>query len=42
MNYYDEIDPVGEEESNKCIYCEKPTNETYCSTDCKKADYYDN
>ena len=38
MNYYDEIDPIGEENETKCAYCGIPTNETYCSNDCKKAD----
>ena len=39
MNYYDEIDPIGEEKANECLYCGTPTNEkTYCSEECKKAD----
>ena len=38
MNYYDEIDSVGEEKENGCAYCGIPTNDTYCSNDCKKAD----
>ena len=28
MNYYDEIDPIGEEKENECAYCGIPTNET--------------
>ena len=38
MNYYDEIDPIGEQKENECLYCGIPTNETYCSNECKKAD----
>lgn len=41
MNYYDEIDPIGEEKENKCLYCGYETNDDYCSTDCKHADNYD-
>jgi hypothetical protein len=38
MNYYDEIDPVGEEKSNECLYCGTLCNDAYCSTECKKCD----
>jgi len=38
MNYYDEIDPIGEEKSNECAYCGIPTNDYYCSKQCKIAD----
>lgn len=38
MNYYDEIDPIGEEKENECLYCGAPTNDMYCSGYCKKAD----
>jgi len=36
MNYYDEIDPIGEEAEKKCLNCDVPTDETYCSSGCKK------
>ena len=36
--YYDEIDPIGEEKENQCLYCGKPTNGDYCSEKHKKAD----
>lgn len=42
MNYYDEIDPIGEEKANECLYCGYPTNDFYCSTQCIIADNYDN
>ena len=38
MNYYDEIDPIGEEKENECAYCKYPCYGTYCSDECKKAD----
>lgn len=38
MNYYDEIDPLGEEKPNECSYCGIPCNGMYCSTECKKCD----
>jgi hypothetical protein len=38
MNYYDEIDPIGEEKANECRYCGTPCNYTYCSNECKKCD----
>ena len=38
MNYYDRIDPQGETELNECAFCGAPTEETYCSKDCMKAD----
>ena len=34
MNYYDEIDPIGQE-SNECINCGAPTLKTYCCRECK-------
>lgn len=42
MSYYNEIDPIGEEKARECLYCGEPTNNAYCSTDCKLADNYDN
>jgi hypothetical protein len=38
MNYYDEIDPTGEEKVTECAYCGIPCNKTYCSDECKKMD----
>lgn len=38
MNYYDEIDPIGEEKQNNCNYCGKNCKKTYCSKNCKLAD----
>lgn len=34
MNYYEQIDPIGEE-LEKCINCHAPTLNTYCSYECK-------
>ena len=40
MNYdnWKQQTPYENETENECLYCGNPTNETYCSTDCKKAD----
>ena len=39
MNYYDKIDPIGEEkDENECAYCGSPCSGTYCSDGCKWAD----
>ena len=38
--YYDEMDPIGQEKENECLYCGIPTDNTYCSTDCKTADNF--
>ena len=38
MNYYDEIDPIGEEKANTCLYCGEPCDKMYRSSGCKKAD----
>ena len=38
MNYYDEIDPLGEEKANECLYCGIPCDGMYCSDECKKCD----
>ena len=38
MSYYDEIDPIGEEKQNECLYCGIPCNGMYCSDECKKSD----
>jgi hypothetical protein len=37
MDYYNEIDPIGEER-DECRNCKAPTNfgEVYCSNYCKK------
>jgi hypothetical protein len=40
MSYYETIDPIGEEKK-QCLYCGRPTNETYCSTECKYNDNFD-
>lgn len=31
-----------DEPERECSFCGVPCTKTYCSTDCKKADYYDN
>jgi hypothetical protein len=41
MNYYEQIDPIGEEKANECLYCGIPCNDTYCCTEHKHADNYD-
>lgn len=40
MNYYDQIDPLGEDSSSECLFCGDPCREGdyYCSTECKKED----
>ena len=42
MSYYEEIDPIGKEKETNWLYCGIPCNDSYCSTDCKHADNYDN
>jgi hypothetical protein len=37
MNYYDEIDPIGEEK-NECLHCGYECTGAYCSTACKNYD----
>jgi len=36
MCYLTDIDPIGEEAENKCLNCGVPTDESYCSSGCKK------
>ena len=38
MNYYDEIDLIGEEQPHTCRYCGVPCGSAYCSDECHKAD----
>lgn len=37
--YYDEIDPIGQEQDH-CKNCGAPTNNAYCSTQCKHEDNF--
>jgi len=41
MNYYDQIDPLGEDSGDAvCLFCGEPCREGdyYCSKQCKKED----
>lgn len=41
MNYDQWKLETPEEPENECSYCGVPCEKTYCSKDCKKADYLD-
>ena len=36
--YYEQIDPIGESDFNRCNHCDTPCNDTYCSNECKEYD----
>lgn len=38
MSYYDEIDPIGEELPNICLYCKIPCTGMYCCNEHKNVD----
>ena len=38
MNYYDKIDPIGEDDYNTCNHCGCECDGSYCSTACKNYD----
>lgn len=38
MNYFDQIDEIGEEKPFNCNFCGVPSNHFYCSPECKKHD----
>ena len=43
MNYFNQIDPIGEDMNDDvCLYCENESNGAYCSDYCEMADYKEN